>query len=61
MTFISTSDVVFRKDTKWALLKRDSSILLLEQQHIKNKITSVNMGMINHTFNLLAIINTVYV
>lgn len=38
----------------------DSLILLIEPWHIKNKITSVNMGMINHTFNLLATINAMY-
>lgn len=59
--FIITSDVIFRKDTSWALPTSNSSILLIEPWHIKSKITSVNIGMINHTFNLLVIINTMYI
>lgn len=39
----------------------DSSILLIEPQHIKNKITPFNIGMTNHTFSLLAIINIMYI
>lgn len=39
----------------------DSFMLLIEPQHIKNKITSFNMGMTNHTFSLLAIINIMYI
>lgn len=59
--FIITSDVILRKATRWALPVSDSSIQLIEPQHIKNKITSFNMGMTNHTFNLLAIINSMYI
>lgn len=61
LTLFYISCDIYLEETIHELLESDSSILLLKQWHIKNTITSVNMGMINHTLNLFVLINTMYI